>query len=266
MNTTILEYNFMKTGNISRFISHKKNFKNQGCKYLPEAKYKNTRSKEIVLRRRKCFIKNKKIVFVRGMCANYACIWKGIQNPICYTFFREPVDRIYSHFNHLRNLKNSQIYKKRHTNQIFSNPDFWRIHSQLNNKYINYKAHYPFVSNLYTRGLSPYGQFNYFMNSPNKKMFERVKKNLKNNVIEMFGNSYNIVKVPFFVCLYEEYGKSIDLLNDMFDLRLNKSIRMHVTKVKDEPFNEESLRYLKKYNAYDIELYEIIKEKFQQYN
>ncbi len=262
---TILEYNFMKTGNISRFVSHRKHFKGMGCTYIPEQKYNDYHSKEIVLRRRKSFVKNKVVHLVRGQCAIYAGTWKGVQSPICYTFFREPMSRAYSHFNHLRALNKSQVYKKRHNNEIFSSPDFWNTHDRLNNKYINYKAQYPFFSNLYTRGLSPYGQFNHYMNKPDKEMFLRVKENLKNNVIEIFDRNFNLVKIPFVVCLYEEYGKSLELLNKMFDLKLSQSVREHVTKIKDEKFNKESLRWLQKYNEYDLEIYKIVKEKFKQY-
>ena len=198
---------------------------------------------------------------VRGHSANYCLPWVGPRKEYIFiVFFRKPIDRAYSYFNHMHFQKDPRI--RADTNDLFSSRKFWTTDGS---RHIEYQFDHPWIKNFYTRALSPFGQYSIFTAPADSAMYDRVGSLLLLGKIEVFTTVSGAKReCPVIVGITERFQESVDMVNARLGIRLGKPKRLHVTKRKCTAFNERSVRLFDKHNTLDNALYEIALQRFEE--
>jgi len=162
-----------------------------------------------------------------------------------FTILRNPYTRVLSHYNFVLQMKGHQLHetviKERMTFRDY-------IESGVTEE----------VNNGMTRLLSgyeellqkPYPESNIRYGSNDNEMLQKASHNLLNNMAG-FG-------------IQESFKDSLYFMKNSFQLKNVKYVAKNITSKNKDALSLEEKQLIKKYNALDIELYEIAKQKFNQ--
>jgi len=234
--------------------------------------------------------KDREILCAHGHEAHFAPFWDTKRKCVIFTFIRNPIDRIISHFNYERHKQAilGRIITKLPMSDLFELDEFWETRYEINPEYINYGTFYPWVSNFYCRALSRHTMLSKIKsedphirlpvmkgskpadysgivdtsNHPDEDMFKEALQVIESGRIVLnhpFGDEEVSCKIV--ICITEQMNRSIDLLTSIFDWESYYPPRINSNNIRNN-LSDKALENLTKYNKYDIFLYNLATKRF----
>jgi len=203
------------------------------------------------------------LISTYGHEGSYACFWDNVENPVCFTFLRDPISKIISQFHYVQSHHN-QIAQDRSINTVFEDDRFWENWDNSENGHIDYRNLYPWVSNSYVRALSKNGIFKFVDGRPNIDMFKTARSNLEDGMIEIGDMRGGVKRIPLIVCLTERMPESIELLNKAFNWGLEHNSVNHNPSKTITSLSSTARNNLAVHNQWDMELYDIASRRFKE--